>query len=52
MPDITITVFVLSIVAIGLLLTATIRRDFINKTRLRRQAEEIRARRRPTGEQF
>ncbi|HEX8285811.1 MAG TPA: hypothetical protein VF588_20810 [Pyrinomonadaceae bacterium] len=51
MLDITIIVFVLSIVVVGVLLTVTIRRDFVNRKRfqrdLRRQTDHIRARRRP-----
>jgi hypothetical protein len=48
--DITTIVFVFSIVVVGILLTATIRRDFVNKKRLQRdlqrQANHMRARRR------
>ncbi|HEX8353376.1 MAG TPA: hypothetical protein VF611_10780 [Pyrinomonadaceae bacterium] len=53
MLDISTIVFVLSIVVIGVLLTVTIRRDFVNKKRLQRdlqrQSSHIRARRRPAG---
>ena len=46
--DITTIAFVISIVTVGLLLTATIRRDFIKRKRVRRevqrQADHLRAR--------
>jgi hypothetical protein len=49
--DISTIAFVLSIFVVGLLLTATIRRDFVNRRRLRRdlqrQTDHLRARRRP-----
>ncbi len=49
--DISTILFVLSIVTVGLLLTAAIRRDFVNRRRVRRdlqrQTDRIRARRRP-----
>jgi hypothetical protein len=48
--DISTITFVLSLFVLGLLLTAAIRRDFVNRRRLRRdvqrQADHIRARRR------
>lgn len=51
--DISTITFVFSIVVVGLLLTATIRRDFANKKRLsrdiQRQTEHLRARRRHAG---
>jgi hypothetical protein len=51
--DITTITFVISIVTVGLLLTATIRRDFIKRKRLRRdiqrQADHLRARGRTSG---
>jgi hypothetical protein len=51
--DITTITFVISIVAIGLLLTATIRRDFIKRKRLRRniqrETDHLRARSRTSG---
>lgn len=50
MLDISTIVFVLSIMVVGALLTATIRRDFIHRRRVRRdlelQAHHLRARRR------
>jgi hypothetical protein len=52
--DISIIVFVLSIIIVGVLLTATIRRDFIRRKRLRRdlqrQTDHLRARRRQQAE--
>jgi hypothetical protein len=46
--DIATIAFVLSIVVVGLLLTAAIRRDFVNRKRLRRdierKADHLRAR--------
>ena len=50
--DISTITFVIAIVVIGLLLTATIRRDFSERRRLRqrdiqRQINHLRARRRP-----
>jgi len=49
--DITTIVFVISIFIVGLLLTVTIRRDFVGRKRLqrdiRRQTDHIRARRNP-----
>ncbi|MET0626522.1 MAG: hypothetical protein ABW250_26545 [Pyrinomonadaceae bacterium] len=52
MLDISTLVFVVSITIVGLLLTATIRRDFARRTRLRRdiqrQTDHLRARRRQT----
>jgi hypothetical protein len=48
--DISTIVFVLSIMVVGGLLTATIRRDFVHRRRLRhdleRQTHHLRARRR------
>ena len=50
MLDITTIAFVLCIICVGLLLTATIRRDFNKRKRLRRdiqrQSDHLRARRR------
>jgi uncharacterized membrane-anchored protein YhcB (DUF1043 family) len=50
LPDISTIAFVLGIVVIGLLLTATIRRDLIYRRQIRRdlqrQTDRIRARRR------
>jgi hypothetical protein len=52
--DISTIVFVLSIVVVGVLLTVTIRRDFVNHRRLRRdlqrQTDHLRARRRQQAE--
>jgi hypothetical protein len=49
--DISTIAFVLSIVVAGVLLTAAIRRDFVNRRRLgrdlQRQTDHLRARRRP-----
>ena len=49
--DFTVIVFVLSMFAVGMLLTAAIRRDFVKRKRLtrdlRREVDHIRARRRP-----
>jgi hypothetical protein len=49
--DISTITFVFIIFVVGLLLTATIRRDFIRRNSLsrdiRRQADRLRARRRP-----
>jgi hypothetical protein len=49
--DISTIVFVLSIFVVGLLLTAAIRRDFVNRKRLhrdlQRQTDHVRSRRRP-----
>ena len=46
--DITVAVFVISMVVVGLLLTANIRRDFVNRKRLkrdvRREVDHARAR--------
>jgi hypothetical protein len=51
--DISTITFVLSLVVLGLLLTATIRRDFVNRRRLRRdlqrQTDHVRARRGSAG---
>ena len=49
--DFTVIVFVTSMFVVGMLLTATIRRDFVKKKRLtrnlRREVDHVRARRRP-----
>jgi hypothetical protein len=49
--DISVITFVLSIIVVGVLLTAAIRRDFVNRKRLqrdiRRQTDHLRARRGP-----
>ena len=51
--DITTITFVISIVTVGLLLTATIRRDFTKRKRLqrniRRETDHLRARSRTSG---
>lgn len=51
--DITVIVFVLSLIAVGIMLTAAIRRDFIHRKRLRRdlqrQTDHLRARQRHAG---
>ena len=51
--DIATIAFVLSIIVVGILLTAAIRRDFVNRRRLRRdiqrKADHLRARGHPSG---
>lgn len=53
MLDISTITFVLSLVVIGLMLTAAIRRDFVSRKRLRRdlqrQTDHVRARRGSAG---